>query len=517
MTATVAKRWFVGTLWVVMAIKMWLAIEFPMTGDEAFFHEWANFPDWAYYDHPPMVGWLLWLLTRAGHDAGIIRSATVLLTPLIAWGVVKTVQLLESPRASAPSATAWLAGAAYLSLPVSWYFVFVTTDTPLVFFMAVSCYAFVRALKQDSLTWLFAAGLLLGLAFMSKYFAALLGFAMGWAVLWRPRRWTYALVLIAGTLPGVLLNLWTNAHYCWSNVMFNLVNRHEDAHLGWQTVATYLGMMVYLIGPWVLWSLYAQRGFLRGLTATQKPVLALLGVPFVLFLVISLKKTIGLHWVLGFLPAVFVLAGLVVQRPEVLKRWVKWNALLGIPHVLIFSALMYAPVSWFKSESFAQDVMFHRNGANVVSGLIADMPQGAVLTTVAYSPAALMSYHLGQVVPVFGPGKYHARNDDFFVDWRQYDGRSVRVVSKAKPLEMGRYTPYLSNIRVQRRVIEGVPFYILDGDQFNYSSFRAVVLKEAVDKYYQIPTFLPVLDCPFARKYGFEQACRLKTVGPPPL
>jgi hypothetical protein len=27
---------------------------------EAFFYQWGVYPDWGYYDHPPMVGWLLW-------------------------------------------------------------------------------------------------------------------------------------------------------------------------------------------------------------------------------------------------------------------------------------------------------------------------------------------------------------------------------------------------------------------------------------------------------------------------
>jgi hypothetical protein len=137
------------------------------------------------------------------------------------------------------------------------------------------------------------------------------------------------------------------------------------------------------------------------------------------------------------------------------------------------------------------------------------MPANAVLTTVAYSPAALMTYHYGKVVPVFGPGKYHARNDDTFVDWREMNGKPIRIVAKAKPIDPAVYQDYLSNISVQTQVIEGVPFTIVDGRNFNYQRFRDVVLREAVNKYYQIPRFLPVLDCPFARKYGFEEECRL--------
>jgi 4-amino-4-deoxy-L-arabinose transferase-like glycosyltransferase len=54
--------------------------------------------------------------------------------------------------------------------------VLVTTDTPLVFFSVASLLAFAR---QRFLL----AGVLLGLAFLSKYFAVLLGLAyLAWAI-----------------------------------------------------------------------------------------------------------------------------------------------------------------------------------------------------------------------------------------------------------------------------------------------------------------------------------------------
>jgi hypothetical protein len=125
----------------------------------------------------------------------------------------------------------------------------------------------------------------------------------------------------------------------------------------------------------------------------------------------------------------------------------------------------------------------------------------------------LMTYHYSKVVPVFGPGKYHARNDDTFVDWREMDGKPIRIVAKAKPIDPALYSDYLSDVKVGSAVVQGVPFTIVDGTNFNYAKFRDVVLREAVQKYYQIPSALPVLDCPFARKYGFEEECRLGDLG----
>jgi hypothetical protein len=496
-----AKKAFVYTVLVTAAIKLWLALFFPMTGDEAFFHLWSTDLNWGYYDHPPMIGWWLWAIGHIGDSPIVVRSLTLLLTTVIALGVV---MLARDLLPQGQEARAWWAGAVYLSMPVSWFAVFVTTDTPLIFFMGLSIFVYCRAIRAESGAGIFLAGCFLGLAFLSKYFAVLLGFAFGVHLLFQKQRFRYLFLLLAGVLPFASINIGYNLYNCWNNIMFNLVNRHEDARLGWGTVLTYLGMMVYLITPWALWSL--AKG-VRVWSREGALACALL-VPLALFLLVSLEKTVGLHWVLGFLPIAFVL--LALCTPGVwLRRFVGLNVLLSVPHLLVFGLLMHAEASIWPKKDFQEDVLFHREMPAILAELTRDMPPGGILTTVAYSPAALMTYHYGQVVPVFGPGKYHARNDDTFVDWRQMDGKSIRIVAKAKPVDPVLYLDYLSNPRVSQVIVKGVPFTVVDGSNFNYQRFRDVVLREAVDKYYQIPKALPVLDCPFARKYGFETECRI--------
>ncbi len=500
-----AKRVFLLTVLFTGVVKLWLAAYFPMTGDEAFFHLWSSDLKWGYYDHPPMIGWWLWALSHFGDGPLLVRSLTVLLTTVVAFGVVFLVKTLLSPGLES---RAWLAGAVYLSMPVSWFSVFVTTDTPLIFFMGLSIVAYVLAMRRDSLVWVFVAGCFLGLAFLSKYFAVLLGFAYGVHLLFNRRRFRMLLVLLAGVMPFASVNIGYNLHNCWNNIMFNLVNRHDDAQIGWQTVLLYLGMMTYLISPWVLFALFkGAKAWVR-----QGALVAVLLVPLALFLIISLSKVVGLHWVLGFLPVAFVLLGLACGGVW-LKRFVLFNAVWSVPHLVLFGLLVHGDANIWPKESFRQDVTFHREMPAILEELTRTMPEGAVLTSVAYSPAALMTYHHREVVPVFGPGKYHARNDDVFVDWREMDGKSIRIVAKAKPIDPALYADYLDNVVVSEIIAQGVPFTVVDGEQFDYTRFRDVVLREAVSKYYRIPAWLPVLDCPFARKYGFEQECRLGDMG----
>ena len=73
-----ARQVFKWTFGITLLIKLWLAAYFPMTGDEAFFYQWGVFPDWGYSDHPPMVGWLLFVLNSFSSHPLSLRFFTVL-------------------------------------------------------------------------------------------------------------------------------------------------------------------------------------------------------------------------------------------------------------------------------------------------------------------------------------------------------------------------------------------------------------------------------------------------------
>src|SRR5690606_18582678 len=128
-----------GLFWAVfaltLALKLALATVFPFSGDEAFFFQWGAQPAWHYSDHPPLVGWLLALLHGISDAPLVLRSVTLVVTSVIALLVV---DLLRRLLPDAREAQAWLAGAVYLAMPWSWMFVLVTTDTPLILFMALS-------------------------------------------------------------------------------------------------------------------------------------------------------------------------------------------------------------------------------------------------------------------------------------------------------------------------------------------------------------------------------------------
>ena len=66
-------RFFAWSLTVALFVKLLLALTVPLTGDEAYFLVWAENLDFGYYDHPPMVGWVVALLSLAGDHLLLYR------------------------------------------------------------------------------------------------------------------------------------------------------------------------------------------------------------------------------------------------------------------------------------------------------------------------------------------------------------------------------------------------------------------------------------------------------------
>jgi hypothetical protein len=497
-------------------VKVWLAFVVPITGDEALFYWWGINLSWGYYDHPPMVGWMLGLLTQFGDTPVILRLVTVASTFLVAFGLVDLVARLIP---GVPHKK-WVAGSLYLLTPISWFGVPVTNDTPLLMFVFFAIYLFVRgersidlpksgSLKEstsgssNSSLWFLASGVLLGLAFLSKYLAlvVLVSFLVA---LFRPARWgghgighacKATLLIMLGVSPFGLINLTYNACNCWNNVMFNLFNRNEGASIGIENPLIFLLMIGYLFTPWLLWSM------VRSGHKTREHILLLLiaVLPLAFFLIVSLVKTVGLHWMVGFLPMVFVFAAVQLSRVALI-RCLKWTFFFSISHLFLFVGVFAAPSYWMSYPAGAKALGFVYDAPRLVVIAMQGAGEGTTLMAEGYSPGAILGYHAGQYVPVFGVGSRYARQDDFQVDFREFDGRSIRVLLRRNRSESD-FAPYFDNVKITPLSLEGRLYWVVEGTGFRFNAYREMVLMEIAKRFYQIPPLLPVFACPFLEKY----------------
>ncbi len=498
-----AKRLFLLALPLTLAFRLWLGWALPMTGDEAYFVDWGRHPDWGFYDHPPMVGWWLAAQLLLGDAAVWLRLSSILqplaLALACAWMAPRLVPGLAPGRA-------WWAALLVLLAPANVWNVAVTTDTPLVYFSVLAALAWLRATRDDHRGWYLAAGLMLAGAVLSKYFAALLGFAFLVHAVSVRRKGVFAglAIAFACTLPALALMAWWNAGHCWANVMFNFINRHEGAGLNATTLPLYLVSLLYVLTPPALWLWWKSRG--------RDGLWLIAAVPFALFAVMALAKTIGLHWLLGFVP--LVLLWLALRLPETtLAKLGKFFIGFAALHVALVVAVAALPLETWKNTKLYDGIVLTFE-ADALAERLSPFADYAWASD-GYSNAATLSFRSPRRFMVFGGGGYHARQDDLLTDWREHDGRNILVLTKRR-LPQGDFlrgdasadfSAWFHEVEVKTVELRGVSFTVVLGRGFNYAAYRDEVLARIKSRYYAIPAWLPQNGCTFCDRHFPDQPC----------
>ncbi len=491
-----AKTVFQFTLLATLAIKFILAYILPLSGDEAYFLVWARHPDYGFYDHPPMVGWLLQLMLNFGSSEVVLRLPAILVSTLIGIGIYQLLKPYDETKAA-------LVAVFYLVSPLNVLNVLITTDTPLILFAFLSAAALFRALQRNSMVWYALSGIFLGMAFLSKYFAVLLG--LGYVAylifarrdLRNPRG--FALLFLVA-LPFALVNLYWNYTHCWDNVLFNLYTRNEGEAFSPGKFAIFIGMMIYLLTPPAVYYLFKHRAEFAqriGHSPLKLFVYAFL-VPMAVFVVLSVKKVIGLHWVLSFYAFFFLSLALLLSREELVKA-IKFTVWLAAAHLAAIALIAYLPMDTWKQHKLYDGIVFMFRNDEIVDKVRPYASQ-FLLAADGYTPAAIISYHYGKDFFVFGEGSHYARQDDIITDFRQFSGRDILVLKKSSP-QPAQYSPYFRRVEIKPFEVHGVTFYLVLGYGFNYAEYRRLVLKPIKDMYYNIPVYLPHAPCYFCEKY----------------
>lgn len=495
-------RWLMAAGALSLALRLWIATTFPITGDEAFFYWWGVYPDWGYYDHPPMVGWLIAAMRATLGDTTWAIRLPVVLLPLALGGLVGwALSPLDRERTAWAVLFFWLA-------PINWLNVLITTDTPLMFWSVLSVALLLRAERRermDGTAWLQYAlsGLFLGCAFLSKYFSVVLGLTYAvYFALYRRDRWAAFALLVLCALPGPAINIAYNMSHGWSNIMFNLYNRNEGESFAWNKPLLYLAMMVYLVTPVAAWLAWKQRAALAAASRQQRLLACVVVVPLLFFALLSLKKVVGLHWVLSFYPFGFALLAFALPRDK-LRTCAVGMAVFAALHVLVVAGLYASSLDNWKGTRLYPQIIRSYKTAEMLQQVVVP---GTVLMAHAYTPASIYGYELRRYVPVFGPGNFHARQDDMLVDFSLYQGKTVRILRMDAP-HIEEYQPYFDSVQVLSFSQDGVPFYAVEGRGFNYPAYRDGVLATIYNRYYNIPAWLPMTGCPFCERLCGQVRC----------
>jgi len=362
-------------LGAVAAARALLLPAFELVPQEAYYAFYARQPALSYFDHPPLLAWLLALaLWLFGHHALAVRAVPFLLSlGTQAAFVVLARRFVPGGAGRATLLFATTGAVTLLSL-------IALPDAPLLLAWSLALVALARAVF-DGRRWGWPlAGLLFGLAFDAKYTGAALWVGLlAFLAASAPHRRLLAtfgpwVTLGLAQLVALPVYLW-NAEHGWASFLFQTAGRAETAAgPGLRHLLALAGTQAVLLLPPLFGAVAVVvgrglRGLQRRALAPEELFLAAFSLPVLLGgVLLSTVVLVKPNWLLpAYLGAVLWVARATGPR---LLRWnVTSSALL---HVLFVVELVFYPVmlrsddTWVGWRALAAELSARVHGGEFV-------------------------------------------------------------------------------------------------------------------------------------------------------
>lgn len=386
-------------LWVLVfsfaGLHLILGALLPLVEDEAYYALWATAPVAGYYDHPPMVAWMIAAGQSVFGPAALgVRAGSVVIGGLITLLTARTAFVLSRDTGVAFRAALW----GKVMLPFAVLGFAATPDAPSVLFWTAAVWALIEARASNHATWFLAVGLFAGLGVLSKFTNLFFGLGLvGWLLTSREgRAWLRHWQVWAGAVTGlgvlVPFVIW-NRQNDWIGLerQFGRI-ADVQAFSALQYGAFWLSVIV-LITPLVFWLV------LRSLRDSRVPgVLIWTIAPVFLYLTYhATKSSAGGQWLVPVFPTLAVMAALTAGRG--------WVAQLAAPTGLGLAAVVLALGFWpGRVVIGGQNPFTQGRGWSAVIGDIraqATVEGAEWIATDAYGLTGQLTWYLGREMPVW--------------------------------------------------------------------------------------------------------------------
>jgi 4-amino-4-deoxy-L-arabinose transferase-like glycosyltransferase len=287
------------------ALRLLLAMVVPLVPQEAYYWTWSRYPDWSYFDHPPLASYSIALTTALlGQTAFGIKSAAVLWS--LGWNILWARLILD--MYGDRKLAFWSLLALNLTVVYEAMGFGPTPDAPLLFAWVGTIWAVWKLSATGNGRWWFVAGAFMGLAWLGKYSGALLGPIVLLYLLTTPRLrfWLarphpyLAFILAIAVFAPVLI--WNSQHE-WVSLAFQ--STHRLGEMGGFKPKFFLLLVVtqllivtpYLFGVSIAALVRESRQwFSKGIDDPTRLLLISGAVPLLLFAAISLRSLVKINW-----------------------------------------------------------------------------------------------------------------------------------------------------------------------------------------------------------------------------
>jgi dolichol-phosphate mannosyltransferase len=310
-------RWRLASLGIVAFIVLLRLIYLgagQLIPDEAYYWNYAQHMDWSFYDHPPMVAWLIWLGTAVFGNTEFGVRIGAFLSGLVTMGYLYALARNLYDKSTAIRTVLLLA-----ILPFSFATgLLMTADAPLIAAWAATLYYMERALIAGRSSAWVGMGIAFGLGILSKYTLALLGLAaLLFAILdpkarrWLGRPHPYLAAGLALLLFTPVI-IWNMEHQ-WASITFQSSRMKGVGDDQFSTHLLFVNLLLLLTPVGLLAAasaLLSEAGNDGSESARRRRLFVRIftGAPLAVFFVLSMFDSLRFHWTaplwLAILPSI---------------------------------------------------------------------------------------------------------------------------------------------------------------------------------------------------------------------
>lgn len=402
------SRWFWFLFGAAVMLRFLFAAIIGLGDDEAYYWDWSRTLQWSYYDHPPLLAWMIRAATTLlGHDPWVVRLPSLVCGLTTLHFIYYLGRDLLGQRAAQGAVvlaiiTPLFALGSLLAVP----------DAPMgALWLAAAYCGFHATQGRFTQFWLTATGACLGMGFLAKYPIVLAGVSIliFWGFHWRLR-----LLRQSGFYMGILLFgactlpvLWWNQQHGWPSFAFHLQDR-QTGGLSLLRWTQFVFSQVGLITPYVFVAsiLAIRRMWILRRDPRHLFLLCMILPTLLVFSVQPVAAEFKPHWLAPIFPFLFLgVAQVFIQLEEQLRHRRLWN--FTWVFCLLVAGVFYAntqhPVvgrlhslvsrgPWSPKMDPAQDVLGWPEAHEWIKNLIRKSPAPTVVASWRYQLVSQLSY-----------------------------------------------------------------------------------------------------------------------------
>ncbi len=360
---------------------------------DAYYYFYGEHPALSYYDHPPAIAWLLKAFTAIlGNKAYAVKladSVTTLGTMIAFYHL--SLHFLSRHRAG--NAFVVL----FSTLMVTILSLVSTPDVPLMLFWTLSLLFLYRAVFREKKRYWLLAGIMMGLAFDSKYTAVFLPAglllflvlsAQYRKLLLSPWLWAALLLMIAASSPVIIWNI----QHDMASFRFQSTGRAGGIEVRPLDVLGVIGHQAAILMPVLFFSVWVllYKSIRRKLSGEHLFLLSFFLPLFILFFLISPIYWVKINWMM---PA--YISGIIWASIYFSEKYIRWQQVFAlVVHLALAIELIFYPVPVNSDDVW----LGWSEMAGSVKSLKKQYPDDFIFSADDYKTSAVLNFYMDEMI-----------------------------------------------------------------------------------------------------------------------